>query len=179
MFLGQLYSNVYTKKRTGNPEVIANLRKTTVGLYVCVLTLLAKSLDLTSNTVAQFCRSMFENHKPSGLLSDLANQKSALNEAASLCEVTAKALHDKDFRNLLQATELFQRQYFQTTNEYEQQQIRNWVSKVLYASHRRELEERRKKDTGNWLIQHEEFLGWMHSPSSEMLWLQGSRKPAP
>ncbi|KAK9859593.1 hypothetical protein MYU51_013721 [Penicillium brevicompactum] len=133
MFLGQLYSNIYTYKRTGDPEVIANLHKATVD--------------------------------------------SALDEAASLCEVTTKATHDKDFRNL-QATKLFQRQYFQPTNEYEQQYIRNRVSKVAYASHHRELEERRKKDSGNWLIQHEEFLDGMHSPSSKVLWLQESHKPA-
>ncbi|TEY50790.1 hypothetical protein BOTCAL_0272g00020 [Botryotinia calthae] len=175
MFLGQLYSNIYTQERTGDSDVIANLRKATVDVYVCVLTLLAKSFDLSSNTVTQFCRSMFEDHKPSGILSDLATQKSALDKAAGLCEVTAKALQDKDFRNLLQATELFQRQYFQTINENDQRNIRDWVSKVPYASHRRNIEERRKKDTGDWLIQHEEFLDWILSPSSKVLWLQGSQ----
>ncbi|KAJ6007575.1 hypothetical protein N7540_011551 [Penicillium herquei] len=149
MFLGQLYSNIYTRQRTGNYDVIANLRKATVDLYICVLTLLAKSLELTSNTVAQFCRSLFEDQlrKPSGILSDLASRKSALNEAAGLCEVTAKALQDQEFKKLLQATELFQRQYFQTINENEQREIRDWVSNVPYTSHRWEIEESRNKKT--------------------------------
>ncbi|KAJ5737600.1 NACHT nucleoside triphosphatase [Penicillium malachiteum] len=175
MFFGQLYSNTYTHERTGNFDVIANLRKATVDLYICVLTLLVKSLDLTSNTVTQFCRSMFENHKPSGILLDLASQKSTLNEAAGLCEVTAKALQDENFKNCLRDTELFQRQYFQKINENEQREIRDWVSNVPYASHRREIEENRVKETGNWLIQHQRFLDWIQSSSSEVLWLQGSQ----
>lgn len=178
MFLGQLYCSIYTLKRTGDSEVIANLRKATVDVYVSVLTLLTKSLDLSSNTVTQFCRSMFEDHKPSGILSDLAKQKSALNEAAGLCEVTAKALQDEKFKNLLETTELFKRQYVQRIDEEDQQKIRDWVSKVPYASHRRYIEERRRQNTGDWLIEHEDFLDWMLSPSSKVLWLQGSRKHA-
>ncbi|KAJ5626711.1 hypothetical protein N7528_004138 [Penicillium herquei] len=174
MFLGQLYFKIYTYERTGNLDVITNLRKATVDVYICVLTLLAKSLDLTSNTVTQFCRSMFEENKPSGMLSNLASQKSALNEAASLCEATAKALEVKDFKNLLRATEIFKRQYFQRINENEQRRIRNWVSMVPYALHRQDIEEKRSKDTGNWLIQHEGFFDWMQSSSSKVLRLQGS-----
>ncbi|KAJ5115972.1 hypothetical protein N7456_000320 [Penicillium angulare] len=174
MFLGQLYSGIYTPLRTGNPDVVVNLCEAIVDLYVCVLALLGKSSDLASNTMTQLCRSMFKENKPSGMLVDLASLKTALEEAAVPCEATAKALQDGELKDFFHETQLFQRQFFQYINKHERDAIRDWVSTVKYGEQHQMIEDRRNKQLGDWLIQHDAFLNWMQSTSSEVLLLEGS-----
>ncbi|KAJ6110911.1 beta-glucosidase [Penicillium sp. IBT 16267x] len=43
-----------------------------------------------------------------------------------------------------------------------------------YGNHFKEIEKNRNPKTGNWLRQQKAFEDWMTSPSSSVLWLQGS-----
>lgn len=176
MFLGQLYSGIYTLDDTENAEVVKHLYQAIVDLYACVLKLLVISSDLASNTVTQFCHSVFKDEKPAGLILDLANLKNDVEQAAVHCEVTAKALHREELSALFKDTQLLQMQSFEIISEYERKEIRNWVSMVPFGDHHEHIEDRRDKDLGDWLIKHDKFVDWMQSDSVHMLWLQGSRE---
>ncbi|KAJ5524013.1 Aldehyde dehydrogenase C-terminal [Penicillium frequentans] len=173
IFCGELYYGIYTLERTGRADVVIKLHDTLVGLYSCVLELLVKSSDLSSNTAVQFCRAIFDPSKPSEMLTSLEAKEKALQVAAERCEITAHALLDEALKVYLQAAQSSLDQVIQWINEEERRELLEWVSTVPYGLHHEEIEDRRSLETGDWLFQHEKFRTWMDSSSASILWLQG------
>lgn len=95
--------------------------------------------------------------------------------AAERCEITAQALSDETWKSYLQAAQSSLDQVIQWVNEAERRELLEWVSKIQYGLHHEEIEDRRSLETGDWLFEHKVFRTWMNSPSSSVLWLQGSR----
>lgn len=152
-------------------------------LYACVLELLAKSTNLSSNTAVQFCRAVFDPKKPSEMLSELQSLEQDLATASQKCEITAHARQEAEFKEYLQEAEdclhIISRnmeQVLQWASEQQRRDLLQWISTIQYGRHHDEIEERRRPDTGDWLIKHEKFREWIDSPSSSVLWLQGSRE---
>lgn len=155
------------------------LQDAIVSLYSCILELLAKSSDLSSNTAVQFCRAMFEINKPSGFLSELRNQERYLQQAAESCEIMARARQDDKLRGYLQEVQVVLEhfeQYMQVVNGDQRRELLEWISNIKYGSHFDDIEYTRSPDTGGWLVEHEKLQAWLNSPSSQILWLQGFRE---
>lgn len=185
IFCGQVYYEIYTPERTGRKDVVDKLHDTLVNLFACVLELLATSTDLSSNTAVQFCRAVFDpiDTKPSAMLSDLQSHERDLAKIADTCEITAYARQEVRLKKYLEEAEGSLKkvrhnvdQVLQRVSEQERRSLLEWISTVQYGRHHDEIEERRRQDTGNWLIENEKFREWMDSPSSSALWLQGSRE---
>ncbi|KGO61281.1 NACHT nucleoside triphosphatase [Penicillium expansum] len=176
IFRAEVYYEIYTLERTQRADVVQKLHDAMVDLYGCVLELLAKSSDLSSRTAIQFCHAIFDTQKPSGILSQLEEYEQALQTNAEYCEITANAHEDDSLKEYLQEAQLFLKnfeQYMLIIDNYDREQLMEWVSKVRYGRHFDEIEEKRSPETGNWLIEHTHFQDWIKSPSSNILWLQG------
>lgn len=179
LFRGQTYYVIYTIERTKRADVVEKLHDALVELYSCVLELLVKSSDLSSNTAVQFCHAIFDTKKPSTMLSDLEQYEQSLQTTAELCEVTAHARQDDDLREHLQKAQAFLEnfgEYMAVVDDREREKLLEWVSKVQYGRHFDEIEEKRSPGTGDWLRQHPIFEEWIDSSSSQALWLQGYRE---
>jgi hypothetical protein len=162
---------------------VDKLHNTLVDLYACTLELLATSTDLSSNTAVQFCHAVIDSKKPSGKLSELQSREQNLAAAVTRCESTAHARQEAELKKFLQEADETRNkishnveQVLQWVSEQERRSLLEWISTVQYGRHHDEIEERRRPGTGNWLIEHERFCEWVDSPSSSILWLQGSRK---
>ncbi|KAH7160654.1 hypothetical protein EDB81DRAFT_782712 [Dactylonectria macrodidyma] len=56
----------------------------------------------------------------------------------------------------------------------EQLRILEWVSPIPHGKHHMIVREARTSGTCEWLLDHEKFTEWEDSPSSMIMWLQGS-----
>lgn len=185
IFCSQVYYEIYNLERTGRKDVVDRLHDAIVALYGCVLELLVTSSDLSSNTAVQFCQSVFDTTKPSGMLLELERLEQELATAAGKCEDTAHAHQEVIFKDYLQEAQnslngitRHMEHVFQWVNDQERRDLLDWVSDIQSGRHHDEIEERREPGTGGWLVQDERFHEWMDSPSSSTLWLQGSRESA-
>ncbi|KAJ5673351.1 Aldehyde dehydrogenase C-terminal [Penicillium longicatenatum] len=176
IFCGELYCGIYTLERTGRADVVTKLHDTLVDLYVCVMELLVKPLDHSSNTAVQFCRAIFDPKKPSEMLTKLEGKENAVRAAAERCEITAHAFWDETWKVYLQEAQRSLDQVIQWINEEERRELLEWVSNIQHGLHHEQIEERRSPETYNWLFQHNSFWTWFDSTSSSVLWLQGSRE---
>ncbi|KAJ6110902.1 Aldehyde dehydrogenase C-terminal [Penicillium sp. IBT 16267x] len=174
IFCGELYYGIYTLEKTGKVDVVTKLHDALVDLYSCVLELLVKSLDLSSNTAVHFCQAIFDPQKPSQMLANLEAKKKTLQAAAERCEITAHAVSDETWKIYLQTAQNSLDQVIQWINEEDRRELLEWVSKVRYDRHHEQIEEHRSPETGHWLFQHKKFRTWMDSSSPSVLWLQGS-----
>ncbi|OQE91830.1 hypothetical protein PENNAL_c0008G02558 [Penicillium nalgiovense] len=181
IFCSQVYYEIYNLERTGRKDVVDRLHDAIVALYGCVLELLVTSSDLSSNTAVQFCQSVFDTTKPSGMLLELERLEQELATAAGKCEDTAHAHQEVIFKDYLQEAQnslngitRHMEHVFQWVNDQERRDLLDWVSDIQSGRHHDEIEERREPGTGGWLVQDERFHEWMDSPSSSTLWLQGS-----
>ncbi|KAJ5947861.1 hypothetical protein N7466_000876 [Penicillium verhagenii] len=48
-----------------------------------------------------------------------------------------------------------------------------WISPIPFGKHHADIKERRTPNTGEWLVQHEDFSTWEDKKSSALFWLQG------
>lgn len=55
--------------------------------------------------------------------------------------------------------------------------ISEWISKVDYYSHHREMTARVLSETGQWFLGRREFKDWIGSDQSSLLWLRGNGMP--
>ena len=60
--------------------------------------------------------------------------------------------------------------------EEQRERILNWISTVDYRSHHLDIHNRLLQGTTEWLFEKPEFVQWMHSPVSSLLWLRGDGK---
>jgi len=66
----------------------------------------------------------------------------------------------------------------QTTKD-ECTKIITWTSEIPFQKMHNSAREGRTPDTGEWLLEHEEFKKWSSSDESMILWLHGIRKSSP
>lgn len=55
--------------------------------------------------------------------------------------------------------------------------ISEWISKIDYYSHHREMKARVLSETGQWFLARREFKDWIGSDQSSLLWLRGNGMP--
>ena len=183
LFGAQVYYEIYTVERIGKQEIVDQLYNAIMKLYNCILELLVKSSDLSSNTAIQFCRAVFDAEKPSDLLLRLKEQEQNLAKVAELCEGMAQARTEVRLQGYLQDAQVSLDEVadniehvFEWVEDQERRELLQWVSKVQYGRHYQDIERKRSPNTGEWLINHDTFHEWLNSPISSVIWLQGSRK---
>lgn len=144
---------------------------------------MVKSSDLSSNTAVQFCRAVFDSDRSFDLLQELQEQQQGLTKVAEICEMTANASADVRLQKYLQEAQVSLNEIaynvehvFEWVSDQERREILQWVSNVQYGRHYDDIERRRSPDTGDWLLRHGNFIEWLDSPGSSVIWLQGSRK---
>ncbi|KAA8894720.1 ankyrin repeat-containing domain protein [Sphaerosporella brunnea] len=57
--------------------------------------------------------------------------------------------------------------------ETERAEILAWISPISYEKHHRQACERRTPNTGEWILARKEFMQWINSSSTTLLWLRG------
>ncbi|KAI4211489.1 MAG: hypothetical protein LQ351_005791, partial [Letrouitia transgressa] len=55
--------------------------------------------------------------------------------------------------------------------------ICDWISKTAYYSYHREMKEKVLSETGQWLLERNEFRDWIGRDQSSLLWLKGNGMP--
>ena len=60
--------------------------------------------------------------------------------------------------------------------EEERRDLLLWLSQIDYESHHEDLRTGILPDSGQWLIQSQEFVEWSQSSASSILWLHGIRE---
>ena len=63
-----------------------------------------------------------------------------------------------------------------TILDEERLEILKWLSEVPYERHHSFFNSIRNPETGKWLLEKKEFINWMKSTSSSILWLHGIGK---
>jgi len=59
----------------------------------------------------------------------------------------------------------------------ERKNISEWISKMDFYSHHREMKARVLSDTGHWFQTRREFQSWIESDQCSLLWLRGNGMP--
>jgi hypothetical protein len=63
----------------------------------------------------------------------------------------------------------------QSSSDDEHQAIASWLCSLNFQASQNEFIQRRKKGTGGWLLESQEFKDWRDG-TSEMLWCPGDGK---
>ncbi|KOC08180.1 ankyrin repeat-containing protein [Aspergillus flavus AF70] len=178
IYSGQIYESIYKLDKAG-VEPTSRLYDVLVELCNFILELVIKSTDV-SNTAVQFLISVFDPEKASDMLCTLRDHESRLADAVRVCEATAQANLDSLLRIQLEDAHMALvgvthriENVVQRMDDQERDKLLSWISDIKYGNHHDHVVERRKPETGTWLIRHETFREWRDTASSGILWLRG------
>jgi ankyrin repeat domain-containing protein 50 len=58
----------------------------------------------------------------------------------------------------------------------ERKSFLNWISNIPFEKIHEDIYAKKHPDTGDWLIQTDQFQNWFNSPNSALLWCHGNRE---
>ncbi|KAK9859184.1 isoform 2 of ankyrin repeat domain-containing protein 50 [Penicillium brevicompactum] len=163
---GQVYEQVYLSQTPGTSlgDHQRNLESGLLRIYATALELLAESGKLFSqNTARRTLEAIINPGKSVGALAEIAEQEDDLLRDVQVCETKRSSDSDKRVIGML---ETFNDPIFR---------IDKGVNKVLkHLVDSTYQDTGRTPNTGDWLLQHEDFLSWETQKASALFWLQGS-----
>lgn len=65
---------------------------------------------------------------------------------------------------------------FRNLNSNKQSDILRWISSIPYEDNHKTARKGRTEETGEWLLNHEQYRDWRGSSASMILWLHGFRQ---
>ncbi|KAK5989805.1 hypothetical protein PT974_08066 [Cladobotryum mycophilum] len=186
---GQLYELLYNANST-DEVILSNFHNALLDLYVAAIDLLAQSETLFSERLAK--QTFHAMVKPDGardLVSGIFKKEQKLALEVQSCEASRSARASDQQK---EGAEALKNQLHQLTSPINR--IDNGVSKLLKAIDKAEREklldfissemfgkghstisESRTENTGQWLLQNQDFKAWLEIPtSSTLLWLKGT-----
>ncbi|KAJ5919724.1 hypothetical protein N7454_009559 [Penicillium verhagenii] len=181
---GQVYEQIYLPQTREVPldSVQRGLESSLLEIYSRSLDLLAESLTLfSSGTAKRTLEAIVSPGKYTGSLSGLGEQEDELLRDVQACETKRTVAADSRTIGMLETLNAPMARMdagighlLQNMEENERIGMLQWISPIPFGKHHDDIKERRTPNTGEWLIQHEDFYTWEEKKSSALFWLQGS-----
>ncbi|KAL9084821.1 MAG: hypothetical protein Q9165_007889 [Trypethelium subeluteriae] len=92
---------------------------------------------------------------------------------AEVLRYEAMSIKDSSYQQYVQVRKILST-YEDHLESEKRAKICDWLSKIDYYSHHREMKSRVLKETGNWFLDRREFKNWIEDSNSSLLWLRGN-----
>ncbi|KAJ5350029.1 hypothetical protein N7541_007756 [Penicillium brevicompactum] len=181
---GQVYEQVYLSQTPGTSlgDHQRNLESGLLKIYATALELLAESGKLFSqNTARRTLEAIINPGKSVGALAEIAEQEDDLLRDVQVCETKRSSDSDK---RVIEMLETFNDPIFRIDkgvnkvlkylDDSERIEILEWISSIRFGKHHDTIRGQRTPNTGDWLLQHDDFRSWEMKKTSSLFWLQGS-----
>ncbi|EHK24398.1 uncharacterized protein TRIVIDRAFT_10464, partial [Trichoderma virens Gv29-8] len=180
---GQLYEFLYNTTTT-DEQIVSNLNDALRDLYIAAVELLARSDELFEmGKVHQTLNAVLRPEQVSGLISDLLKKEQKVLLEVQGCEASRNARAGKKLDQRIEdALKLLDEMSTHVTRIdegvtklLEEAEINrldsfmNIISSGQTGKSHAEIRRSRTKNTGDWLINHEDFRDWQAIPSSSTL----------
>lgn len=181
---GQVYEQVYLSQTPGSSlgDHQRNLESGLLKIYTTALELLGDSGKLFSqNTARRTLEAIINPGKSVGALAEIAEQEDELLRDVQVCETKRSSDSDKRVIGILETFNdpIFRidkgvNKVLEKLNEPERIKILEWISSIRLGKHHDTIRGQRTPNTGDWLLQHDDFRSWETKKISALFWLQGS-----
>jgi hypothetical protein len=178
-----IYETLYNPGTT--PETaLNNLYEALVKLYATMLQVMALAHRLhAKRTVARAMHALINPSELSDLLAKCHDLESRLEVEAQNCERVCNQRVDTKTHELLEGmwkpilrTDKAVSSFLEKLNDSERLKILDWISDVPFGNHHATVNDKRTKDTCEWLLTHSQYQEWYDTSSSAILWLHGTRR---
>ncbi|KAF2235894.1 hypothetical protein EV356DRAFT_431237, partial [Viridothelium virens] len=95
------------------------------------------------------------------------------HKEAEVLRYEAMSIKDSSYQQYVQVRQILST-YEDHLESEKRVKICDWLSKIDYYSHHREMKSRVLKETGNWFLDRREFKQWAEDSNSSLLWLRGN-----
>ncbi|KAF8252084.1 hypothetical protein K440DRAFT_19197, partial [Wilcoxina mikolae CBS 423.85] len=161
----------------GGTEASRNLEKSIIRLYAAILGFVAEAIKKSNdNTI----KSAFTVDDLSRYLGDIEDLEKTVGQDAAVSTAASTQTELSQLRKLLDDLNVTTSRFGPQLDDIqlklegvERSKILEWISKIPYSSHHKEISERRLDDTGRWLFEKEEYRRWKSSSASTLLLLRG------
>lgn len=181
---GQVYEQVYLGETPSSAlgESQRSLESGLLGIYVTALELLADSGSLfKKGTARRTLEAIVNPDKATGSLAAIAEQESQLLLDVQACETKRSSDSDKKVVGMLETFNdpIFRiakgvNKVLEEMQDSQRIKILEWISSVQFGKHHDNVKFQRTPNTGDWLLQHDDFRAWEDRRDSALFWLQGS-----
>ncbi|KAK4107910.1 hypothetical protein N656DRAFT_719196, partial [Canariomyces notabilis] len=165
-----VFEAVYLKQETAGTQ---QLRDSLVALYASVLTFLGESYYyFARNTARRFIKAFFSDSGVDELLDDLTAKQA---EQSQLVVADLRALKDAISAMARPVQRIVAIAPASTDNlgALQRKAILDWLSPIPYRLQHVSERHRRLPDSGAWMFETAEYIGWRESSVSGTLWLHG------
>ncbi|KAA8894567.1 hypothetical protein FN846DRAFT_999693 [Sphaerosporella brunnea] len=179
------YESLYLK-----PEITASktLENSLLRLYVAILEYLAKAIKTSKDNLIQ---AVFTTEELTGYLEKVEGLEKTVKYDSDVAEAEYRTFvdkeliakldgkhHDQTLRMVLKELSLTNLRSKMDIMHHmieasDRLNILEWISTIPYLSHHQQISEKRLKDTGQWLLERNEYREWRSSSSSKLLLLRG------
>lgn len=189
---GKVYEHLYTRETLAPPHgPLEMLQESMLELYTAVLRCLAHSSALFGmGSFQRALHAVFQPEKTKDLIDKISYLDRQAESIAHLCHSKRSAeaesrggqrlqlLHEMlcQLREPMLRIDRRVSDMLEKLLENQQLELLEWFSDVLFGSHHGEIQRLRVDGTCEWLLKHPRFRKWHNSPSSSILFLEGSRK---
>ncbi|KAJ5657785.1 uncharacterized protein N7484_001434 [Penicillium longicatenatum] len=177
----QVYEDIYLNNADTLSTIQRQLEERLISLYKAALDLLAQAGSLLSaGTPKRILKAIISPGESTDSLAGLGDQEDKLLKDVNACEVNRSATADAKANEKLEKLQAPMArvdagvsQLLGHVDQQERIRLLEWISPIQFGAHHDEFNEKRTPETGEWLVEHDDFTTWREKDSSVLFWLQG------